>query len=69
MTTPSDDAWRATFEDAEASVLRAALDSSPAARLSWLEEAVRFAFSVGALPRPPGQAHDRLNAPPNYRRG
>jgi hypothetical protein len=44
--------WRADWSDIEAAQLDAALSASPARRLAWLEEAIEFARSVGALPKP-----------------
>ena len=43
--------WKASFRDAELAAFRAGLESTPSQRLEWLEEAVIFAYRVGALPR------------------
>jgi hypothetical protein len=63
MTIPPRDVWKASFEDAEANALNAGIDTGPGGRLAWLEDAVRFAVSVGALPRPAELADDNSNAP------
>lgn len=41
------DGWEAHREEQ----LIAVAEASPAQRLAWLEEAIAFAFRVGALPR------------------
>jgi hypothetical protein len=42
----------ADFRAAEDHALDASLAATPSQRLAWLEEALAFAFRVGALPRP-----------------
>jgi hypothetical protein len=47
---PTDDsAWRADFAAAEEWTLEASLAASPSQRLAWLEQALAFAYKVGAL--------------------
>lgn len=43
--------WRADFRAAEERILEASLSVTPSERLRWLEEALRFAAKMGALPR------------------
>jgi len=43
--------WQADFAAAEERRRQAALSVSAAERLRWLEEALRFAAKVGALPQ------------------
>jgi hypothetical protein len=43
--------WQADFRSAEDHSLEASLAATPAQRLAWLEEALAFAYKVGALPR------------------
>ena len=43
--------WQADFAAAEERRREAALSVSAAERLRWLEEALRFAAKVGALPQ------------------
>jgi hypothetical protein len=43
--------WQADFRSAEEHSLEASLAATPAQRLAWLEEALAFAYKVGALPR------------------
>ena len=43
--------WAADFEAAERHRLEASLAVTPAERPRWLEEALRFAAKVGALPK------------------
>ncbi len=47
----------------EAQQRRAWLQSSPAQRLSWLEQAIGFAHAAGALPAPDDRA-DAAATPP-----
>ncbi len=49
------DGWEMHRQDE----LVAGLAATPAQRLSWLEEAIAFAFRVGALPRPASEMDDR----------
>jgi hypothetical protein len=42
--------WQADWEGHRRWQLTAALASTPAQRLAWLEEALRFAAAAGALP-------------------
>lgn len=50
-TTASwDGGWEATRRHQS----RLWAQATPAARLAWLEEAIRLAHAAGALPRPPG---------------
>lgn len=44
--------WQADFRAAEDRSLEASLAATPSQRLAWLEEALAFAYRVGALPRP-----------------
>jgi hypothetical protein len=46
--TPAD--WRADFRAAEEHSLEASLAATPSQRLAWLEQALAFAYRVGALP-------------------
>lgn len=41
--------WRADFRAAEESAFEASLAATPAQRLAWLEQALAFAYKVGAL--------------------
>jgi hypothetical protein len=50
MTDHTED-WRGDFRTVELEQLRAALAATPSQRLEWLEEAVKFAYAAGALPR------------------
>lgn len=43
--------WGGSFEDAWKRQVLAGLSVSPAERLRWLEEAIRFADKAGALPK------------------
>ena len=43
--------WKADFRAAEDRTLEASLAATPSQRLAWLEEALAFAWKVGALPR------------------
>ncbi len=47
---PPADEWTADFRAAEERTLEASLAATPSQRLAWLEEALAFAFKVGALP-------------------
>ena len=49
--------WRADFQAAEERVLDASLSVTASERLRWLEEALAFAWRVGALPRGDGERH------------
>lgn len=44
---------RGGWEEHSLAQLARALEATPAQRLAWLEEAIRFAFRAGALPREP----------------
>ena len=44
--------WRGDFAAAEDEMLRAGMNATPDQLLDWLEDAVRFAYETGALPRP-----------------
>ena len=47
---PTDDRpWRADFRAAEEWTLEASLAATPSQRLAWLEQALAFAYKVGAL--------------------
>ncbi len=54
-TEPDDrasaDEWRGDFQSAEDRMLEASLAATPAQRLQWLEEALKFAARMGALPK------------------
>jgi hypothetical protein len=47
--------WRGDFASAEESLLDASLAVTPAERLKWLEEAIAFAYKMGALPKRDGE--------------
>ena len=47
----SGDDWKADFASVEREQLRASMAMTPEERLQWLEEALRFAYAAGALPR------------------
>lgn len=51
MTTDHDGKGSAGFEAAEEHRREASLSASASERLRWLEEALRFAWKVGALPK------------------
>lgn len=46
---PDDPNWRADFRDAEEWTFEASLAATPSQRLAWLEQALAFAYKVGAL--------------------
>lgn len=46
------DGFDGSWEAARKRKLTLALEATPAQRLAWLEEAIRFAHAAGALPRP-----------------
>jgi hypothetical protein len=54
-TTPPDpaDPWRGDFHSAEERQLERWATATPSQRLQWLEEAIAFAYRMGALPRKP----------------
>lgn len=52
------DSWRADFASAEEHRLDASLCATASERLKWLEEALRFAAKVGALPKTPDDEQD-----------
>jgi hypothetical protein len=41
--------WRSDYEAAAQHTLEASLAATPSQRLAWLEEALAFAYRVGAL--------------------
>lgn len=41
--------WRADYESAAQRTLASSLAATPSQRLQWLEEALAFAYRVGAL--------------------
>jgi hypothetical protein len=55
--------WPADFRAAEDHALDASLAATPSQRLAWLEEALAFAFRVGALPRPDEETGQRNGIP------
>lgn len=46
---PDDSTWRADFAAAAERTLDASLAATPSQRLAWLEQALAFAYKVGAL--------------------
>ena len=48
--------WDGGYDAHEARQRRAWLDSTPAQRLEWLEQAIAFAHAAGALGRSGGEA-------------
>jgi hypothetical protein len=49
-SSPTDDPnWRADFRAAEEWTFEASLAATPSQRLAWLEQALAFAYRVGAL--------------------
>ena len=48
-TTEDSERWIVTWEDVERAQLETVLTATPAQRLAWLEEALRFAHASGAL--------------------
>jgi hypothetical protein len=51
--------WPADFRAAEHQALEASLAATPSQRLAWLEEALAFAYRMGALPDRPTAGRDR----------
>jgi hypothetical protein len=50
QSPPADDPnWRADFRAAEEWTFEASLAATPSQRLAWLEQALAFAYKVGAL--------------------
>jgi hypothetical protein len=49
MAEPVPTEWRADFRAAEEHSLEASLAATPSQRLAWLEQALAFAYRVGAL--------------------
>lgn len=49
MTVETDENWPVTWEDAERENLKAFSSLTPAQRLEWLEQALDFALTSGAL--------------------
>lgn len=47
----SDEDWKADFASVEREQLRASMALTPEERLQWLEDALKFAYAAGALPR------------------
>jgi hypothetical protein len=47
--TKASAAWDSGWEDNSIRLLKATLRATPAQRLAWLEEAIRIAYSSGAL--------------------
>lgn len=43
--------WNVAWEDQRRWQLRSTADATPAQRLAWLEDAIRFAHRTGALQR------------------
>ena len=58
--------WVGTWADVEQAQLETMLRATPAQRLAWLEEAMRFAYASGALGTdrgaPPGPSSTRATA-------
>ena len=50
-THPTAAEWPVDFRAAANQTLEASLAATPSQRLTWLEEALAFAWKVGALPR------------------
>lgn len=57
VSEPRPDGW----EIHRSMQLESALATTPQERLTWLEEAIRFAFATGALPR---REHSTDRVPP-----
>lgn len=57
VSEPRPDGWA----DHRSMQLESALTTTPHERLTWLEEAIRFAFAAGALPR---REHSTDRIPP-----
>ena len=55
--------WNGDFRAAEDHTLEASLAATPSQRLAWLEEALAFAWRVGALPRADEEIVVRNGAP------
>ncbi len=55
--------WPADFRAAEDQTLEASLAATPSQRLAWLEEALAFAWKVGALPRSDEETAERNGVP------
>ncbi len=49
--SPRADDWQADWEDNRRQQLLHMLRATPAQRLQWLEEMIRFAYRTGALPK------------------
>lgn len=49
MTKPDPHDWNGDFTAAEERALESSLAATPSERLKWLEEALAFAYRVGAL--------------------
>ena len=52
---PESDAWDGSWEAHEDRQRRSRMRATPAQRLAWLEQAIAFAHSAGALPPPEPQ--------------
>lgn len=48
---PPEADWKASWRETRRRQMSMGLDATAAQRLEWLEEAIRLAHSVGALPR------------------
>lgn len=48
---PREDDWAGGWEAHRVHQLTRALGATPAQRLAWLEEMIRLAYRVGALPK------------------
>jgi hypothetical protein len=55
--------WNGDFRVAEELTLEASLAMTPSQRLAWLEEALAFAWKVGALQRPAEETGERNGVP------
>jgi hypothetical protein len=54
-------AWNADFRAAEDQTFEASIAATPSQRLAWLEEALAFAWKVGALPRSDDETGERTD--------
>lgn len=55
--------WNSDFRAAEEQALEASLAATPSQRLAWLEDALAFAWKVGALQRPDEELRVRNGVP------
>ena len=60
--SPTED-WDGGWEAHEDRQRRSRLQSSPAQRLAWLEQAIAFAHRAGALPRRDAREEDPAKEP------